>query len=412
MEYQGEFRHVRRASRLTLICLLSLGLLSEFAAGEGPALAPEDFAILPWGGTPGDKSVLDEIKACGFNLAGFVAPEGVEAVGAAGLKCIVSDPRIHVGDDLASLDEVEVRKRVLAATEKLRDHPAVYGFYLRDEPSVPLFPALGRFAAAVREAAPNKRTYINLFPIYVNAGQVGAKDYEDYVESFITRVKPSFVSYDNYSLMDDGSLRDGYYENLEVVRKLSLKHNLPFWNIVLGNAHFHYAEPTEGGLRFQAYSSLAYGVRGLSYFTYFTPAIGNYRLGAIDQFGHKTPTWDMLLRVNLQIQRLGPTYIKLKSVNVFHYPYGPASAAKLDSSRYLSAISGSTFVVGEFEGPKGEPFVLIVNKDLRRSTPFDVKFKDGGTIHVVSAYSGGMEPWAGENTWLAPGQGMLLMLKK
>ncbi len=42
----------------------------------------------------------------------------------------------------------------------------------------------------------------------------------------------------------------------------------------------------------------------------------NYRLGPIDQFGHKTPTWDWLRNVNLQIHALAPTLITLRSVNL------------------------------------------------------------------------------------------------
>ena len=40
-------------------------------------------------------------------------------------------------------------------------------------------------------------------------------------------------------------------------------------------------------MRFQVYTSLAYGARGLAYFKYFTPAVGNYRNGPIDPFGHE-----------------------------------------------------------------------------------------------------------------------------
>ena len=42
---------------------------------------------------------------------------------------------------------------------------------------------------------------------------------------------------------------------------------------------------------------MAYGGRGIQCFTYFAPEIGNYRLAAIDQFGNRTQTWDMLRRV-------------------------------------------------------------------------------------------------------------------
>jgi hypothetical protein len=400
------------AAAAACILLLSVGKITAVAApNEVPRLAPEEFAILPWGHTSGDADMLREVRECGFNLAGFVAPEHLDAVAASGLKCIVSDPDIHVADAAAGLDEVEVQKRVATLTARAAGHSAMFGYYLRDEPGAGLYPALARFVAALRQADPDHSSYINLFPNYASPGQMGAPTYEEYVESFVTTVKPAFISYDHYALLDDGSLRDGYFQNLEAVRKTALKHGLPFWNIILSNAHFRYAEPSEGGLRFQVYTTLAYGGRGISYFTYFAPAIGNYRLAPIDQFGHKTPTWDMLRNVNLQIHRLGPTYLKLKSVNVFHHADVPAGCAGINASRHLAAVNGGRFVVGEFEGPGGQPFVMIVNKDLHVSTAFDVKFKQPGRIMQTSAYTGQTAPWGGENNWLAAGQGMLLSLE-
>ena len=55
------------------------------------------------------------------------------------------------------------------------------------------------------------------------------------------------------------------------------------------------------------YTTLAYGGRGLAYFTYFAPPVGGYRAAPVDQFGHETPTWHNLQNVNLQVQKLGPT---------------------------------------------------------------------------------------------------------
>lgn len=402
---------MRVCSRLGIGLVVSL-MLSGMASGQekaDAAPAPEQFAILPWGGTPGDPTVLADVKACGFNLAGFVPPEALDAVAAAGLKAIVSG--LHVDDSTAGLDEAEVARRVQALTGKTASHPATFGYYLRDEPSAGLYPALARWSAAVRAAAPGATPYINLFPNYANAGQLGAPSYEEYLEKFVTTVRPSFISYDNYSLMDNGGLRDGYFQNLEAVRAAALRHDLPFWNIVLSNAHFNYAEPTDGGLHFQMYTTLAYGARGISYFTYFAPAIGNYRLAPIDQFGNKTRTWEMLRRVNLQIHKLAPTYLKLKSVNVFHHPNVPAGCRGLDSSKFLAGLHGGDLMAGEFEGPSGGQYVMVVNKDLHRSTAFSLQFKSAGPVQMVNSYTGRKHPWAGENVWLAPGQGMLLFVE-
>jgi hypothetical protein len=382
------------------------------AAEPDTALSPEHFAILPWGGVPADEKVLQEIKECGFNLAGFVNPDGLDAVAAAGLKCIVSGHGTHVGDDQARLDDAEIAKRVTGFVDRVGKHPAVFGYYLRDEPSATVYSGLARWSAAYRNADPKAVPYINLFPNYASPAQMGVPTYEEYVESFVTICKPPFISYDHYALLDDGSIRNGYFQNLEIVRAAALRHKLPFWNIVLSNAHFNYAEPTEAGLRFQVYTTLAYGGRGISYFTYFAPTSGNYRLAPIDQFGRKTPTWDMLRRVNLQIHKLAPAYCKLKSVNVFHLPDVPSGCQAATSSKYLDEVSGGSFVVGEFEGPERRPYVMIVNKSLQRSVPFSVRFKSPGQIMQVNAYTGTTNPWAGENNWLAAGQGMLLSLAK
>jgi hypothetical protein len=375
-------------------------------------LEPEEFPILPWGETPGDLDALKELRACGFNLAGFVDPEILDLVSEARLKGIVFHSRARVDENDCRLDEAQIDQRVAAFVQQVGQHPAIFGYFLSDEPGAQIFPGLSKRVGAFRKTAPQAYAYINLFPNYASSKQMDVSTYEKYLESYIQTVRPRFICYDHYALMNDGSLRNGYFQNLEAVRDAAQRHGLPFWNTVLANAHFRYAEPTEAGLRFQLYTTLAYGGRGICYFTYFAPAIGNYRLAPIDQFGHKTPTWDMLRSVNLQLHRIGKVYLTLKSVNVFHYPKVPRGCSSRKTSRWLSKVKGRNLLVGEFEGPNGEPFVMVVNKSLHDSTYFHVTFKEPGEVQYISAYHGQIDGWEGEHAWLAPGQGMLLTLKK
>ncbi|MBN1899800.1 hypothetical protein JW926_00575 [Candidatus Sumerlaeota bacterium] len=369
-------------------------------------LAAEDFLLMPWGWTPGNKQAMQDIRDCGFNMAGFVAPEHVGLVQKAGLKCFVDDPNVSTMVENDKLSDTEIAERVKAMTANLKDNSCVYGYYIKDEPHPGLFPNLARWANAVRKADPDATPYINLLP-----GD-GASYMDGYVEGFVNTINPSYISYDRYALMDDGSVGNGLYTNLEAIRKVALKHGIPFWNIVLTNSHFHYAEVTQGGLYLQVYASLAYGCRGISYFTYFSPLIGNYRNAAVDQFLHKTSTWDMLRLLNLQIRQLSPTYLKLKSVNVFHNQDVPDSCSGMDTSRHLAEVSGGNFLVGEFEAPDATPFVMVVNKDIHKSTGFQVKFKEPGVVMMTNPYTGETKPFGGENGWLAPGAGALLSLKK
>lgn len=375
-------------------------------------LKPSEFVITPWGSVPSDLESLKEIRDCGFNLAGFIDPSHLDLVSEVGLQCLVFDRSVHVSDTEAQLDQAEIDKRVEAAVKRVANHKAAYGYVLRDEPGANAFPGLGRYVAAFKKYSPDALAYINLFPNYASPGQMNAPTYEDYLETFVKTVQPKFLSYDHYALMDDGTLRDGYFQNLEAMRKASLKHNLPFWNCVLSCAHFNYAEPTPAGFRFQAYTTLAYGGRGLSYFLYAGSHTGNYRLSPIDPFGHKTPTWDMLRDVNLQIHRIGPVYVTLKSINVFHHPEVPEGCSGIATSKLLQSVEGGNLLVGEFEGPGGQPYVMIVNKDLHKSTPIEVKFKQEGQILKVNQYSGDTYGFRGEDYWLAAGQGALLTVKK
>jgi len=118
----------------------------------------------------------------------------------------------------------------------------------------------------------------------------------------------------------------------------------------------------------------------------------------------------MMRNVNLQLHRIVPTYLKLKSVNVFHHPNVPDGCKGIASARLVASVAGGEMLVGEFEDESGGSWAMVVNKDLHRSTPFDIRFKMEGTIHMINPYTGSENTWAGEHNWLAPGQGMLLRL--
>ena len=278
---------------------------------------------MAWNSVPNDLAVLGKMHDAGLTVAGFAAPGTLDACEAAGLKAIVSDPRCD-GYDWQNVDDAKARTNVANLAAEVGKHPAVFGYYLRDEPPAAFFPGLAKVADLLRERSPGKWPYINLFPDYATPDQLGTSNYTEYLERFVALCHPTIISYDNYSLMDDGSVRDNYWTNLESVRAACRKHDLEFWNIVLAVSHFSYRELNDADFRFEVYTTLAYGGRGISYFTYFAPATGNYRNAAIDQFGHETPTWHSMQYVNLQIQKLAPTLLQLTSDAVYHIGKIPA----------------------------------------------------------------------------------------
>jgi hypothetical protein len=248
--------------------------------------------------------------------------------------------------------------------------------------------------------------------LYCPPFALGAPTYDEYVEQFVQVCKPTILSYDHYALMSGTALRPQYFANLESMRRAAQKHNLPFWNIVLAPAHFNYREVTEADFRFQAYTSLACGARGLAYFKYFTPAVGNYRNGPIDQFGNETSTWHSMQHVNLQIGKLAGTLLKLKSDRVYHFGEVPEGCAGPDDKSLVKAVRGP-MLVGDFTHEDGSRYVMIVNKNLTASVTPNPEFRQPiEKLYFVSPYNGTLGEFAGEQTWLAPGHGVLLKLAK
>ncbi len=376
---------------------------------------------MAWGGSPSDPAQLRGMREAGLNISGFCRVADLERVRAAGLTCFISDKRIGGHEPLQLPSEDELRRNIGELKKEIGDNPAALGFYLQDEPDAPSMPGLGKLAALMREAMPDKWPYVNLFPYRVPPSRLGTSDYDSYVRMLVKTIGQPFLSYDNYSLVN-GEMLDYFYTNLEIIRRLGLETGTPFWNCILANAHFNYMEPSDATFNLQVYSTLAYGGRGIQYFTYFAPEIGNYRLAAIDQFGNRTATWDMLRRVNNQIHALAPTVIRLHSTGVYHYPDVPEQGQPLSASeliarvemtqRYVRPPVGGRFLIGEFADPGNRRYFLIVNKDLKNSFQFRVELKqEGRKLIRVSPYTGQEEPFGREMDWLAPGAGVLFRVE-
>lgn len=391
------------------ILFIAAGLISFAVLSIEAAPSDAFFPIMPWDDIPNDRAVISKIKECGFTIAGFVSPETLKTCRKAGIKAIVSDPRIN-GFDWAKLDAATARKKALPAIIAVRRNPALYGYFLRDEPGAGLFPGLAIMTELVHEAAPQTPAYVNLFPNYAVPDQLGAASYDKYLDEFASTVHPAWLCYDHYALMDDGSLGGGYWANLMEMRAMARKYNVPFWNIILALAHFRFRIPTPDDLRFEVYSSLACGARGIVYYSYFAYKVGNYRGAAIDQFGHETPTWGNVQNINLQIQKLAPTLLKLTSDDVYHFGKAPPGCRGPDTNSLVSRMDGD-YAVGDFTHADGTRYVMVVNENLRASAPCFPRFRHARKgIEFISPYTGQTEPFEGEQTWLAPGAGVLLKL--
>ncbi|TAM83101.1 MAG: hypothetical protein EPN47_06585 [Acidobacteria bacterium] len=407
----------------TILSLLLAGALYPARAQifvDAPEISPRDFALMAWDQSPPDPHQLDLMRQAGLNISGFCSPGELDQVQAAKLSCFVTDDRANGYDWTGLPDEKELQGKIDALVKEVRNHPAALGFFLHDEPPTQMMPGLAKVASMLQQAMPGARAYVNLLPNYATASQLGATSYEAYVQKFVDAVHPPLLSYDNYSLFN-GEMQGRFFTNLATIRNASQKAGIPFWNVILANSHFSYMEPTDATLALQAYSTIAYGGRGIEYFTYFSPKVGNFRMAAVDQFGHRTATWYMMRRLNNQIRELAPWLVKLHSTGVYHSAPLPEGAEPVDKSELVKQVRATTFqsppvapeyLAGEFRDDEGHPFLMVVNRSLKYSMRYAIDLKDSGQhLVLVSPYTGQLVSFTGEMNWLAPGQGALLEVK-
>ncbi|MBN1250074.1 MAG: hypothetical protein JXC32_20585 [Anaerolineae bacterium] len=387
------------------------------------------FPISYWVGPPLTADRIQEAAGCGFTVLPIVAAteaelrRGLDLVQQAGVQALVVDRRIHRDlPDRAGWETV-----VNAVVEAYADHPALYGYMLTDEPHLRDFEKLAALTAAFRQRDPERVPYINLFPNYASAEQLGALSYEAHVAAYLDTVRPPVLSYDHYALMEWGD-RPEYFENLEIIRRQALRAGVPFWNIILATPHFSYRDPSPADLRWQVITTLAYGGKGLAYFTYWTLDVENYRDGIISMYGERTPKYAVVQQLNRELHRLGPHLLKLTSTRVAHWPDAPQGATVLDGEGLVTSVEGGAFVVGEFVGEAGDGWVMVVNRDREHAAWTTLRLAaPGATLDEVARSTGELRPISRDQGvdavqtttdglvarfWLAPADGRLLRVRR
>lgn len=407
------------------ITMMAVSLLTHLTHAQAPS--PDFFPILPWDrmqaldGDADRRSGLASAAECGFTIAGFVRASDVPACERLGLRAIVyPEPDSGLANPKRRLTDEQIDQQVRRLAELTRDSPAVLGYYIRDEPGARSFPYLGRIVAAVKAHAPGKLAYINLFPGYATLGatdtsQLQTATFAEYLERYVREVKPQFLSYDNYMVQYSQDLRDpakaaAYFRDLLEVRRVALEHDLPFWNIVSSNQIRPFATvPSPANLLLQAWTTLAAGGRGVSWYRYTQ---GGYQYAPIDKEGRRTVTWSYLRMVNEQLRVIGPIMNRLRSTGVGFSGLTLLPGAPALPGRLVQAVEcAEPLMIGEFAGADEPDHAILVNLSLERSARVQIRLAADRPMEVYSPVDG-RRAAIGAELWLTAGQGMLVCVRR
>lgn len=350
---------------------------------------------LAWGSIPeqftSDKR-FEELKESGithnFNWFYSNAEEAKKALDAAsksGVKVILNCPEITTDPE--------------GIVARFKNHPALAGYNLGDEPNSDLFAAYAELAKRIRALDKNHYCYVNLPRITHLDPRFGrgTENYKEYVNDFILKLNPGFLSYDNYTIYymkDKNELTTDphMFENLEVIKNAANKANINFWAFCLTASHSVgfgkriYPEPSTGMMRLYVYSDLAYGAQGIEYFTYWLPPTKDtsivrssekYFSAPISYEGKKGLIYDRLKTINTEIKNLSFVFAGAKVKWVRHtgtqIPMGTTKLNKELESTPFKVLNASGGLIVSLMEKADKNYLVLVNRDYSKSIDLNIE---------------------------------------
>jgi hypothetical protein len=377
-----------------------------------------EFTITFWCGPPLDR--LDDARAAEIAAAGFTAigapcegpvtpalnQQALAVAARHGLRLWITDPRL----DANAVREPDWTARLAEGVRAYRDHPALAGYFVADEPPVSRFAAVAAVVAALRAHDPAHPAYVNLYADYAPPETLGTERYEDYLARYVGTVRPAFLSYDHYPFRLDRD-RSSFFTNLRTIRTVATHEGLPFVLIVQAMPHGSYRDPTDAELAWQAFHALAAGAAGVSYFAYWTPVDvpdrddWQFRYGLIEG-GRPTRHYFAAARINHSLARLAAALETFSTVALADATGEVAPSPPLGP---LDAVEGGPVTIGLFADHAGRFAALLVNRDSRYGVTVRVRTRPGFPApRAFDAEQGRWETTPIDRLVLAPGWAHLL----
>lgn len=279
----------------------------------------------------------------------------------------------------------------------------------------------------------DKVAYVNLYPIYAynsdpttcysqnfgtGTGQPKASGYISYVRTFLSQfdshTRPAqILSFDHYNFQLPNAPQNDWFFNLRIIRDLASEYSrpnqrIPFW-VVLQLSPFKYpsdqaypANFTFTNTRWQVWTALAYGVKGISYWM-LTDGHNPYEdwdSGILKPNGDTVAVrYSQLRALNGEVHKLGPILMKLDPVTAIHQSaLGDTGIAHevLSSTRKVyniissfGAASDSVMAGYLKDRENGDDYLLVVNKALIQSKSFTINLTNrADSVMLVSRATG------------------------
>ena len=309
--------------------------------------------------------------------------------------------------DIMKVDgEIMASDREIAAKlQEMYQYDSFGGLFLRDEPTSDMFPfikkCLDKLNAIQNELGyTDLNVYLNLLlylsPEWLSNGTDSTMTWPKYIRS-LSATGVEYLSFDMYPIQGAApAVSTTWFRYLGMMNEAALEVGKPW----MGYAQVGGSTPsypyevrvtTEGELRWDIHTMLAFGAKGINYYILVSPPYfanaGVSELNThsiINVYGEKTAYWYMAKEINSQIQSMDHILMNCKHEGVIIAGKSPCEydgKDRLKTYRGLKAVSGNA-LIGCFDY-KGETALLVVNNDFTADNEIILSFDKLYSCQVI-----------------------------
>lgn len=299
---------------------------------------------------------------------------------------------------------------------KYKDNPFLAGWLLNDQPfyynlypgaevsmcdtsSLPSYYSqnLKQLYDYIRHVDPEHMVYFN-FACTENPCYIGNNaNYELYLRNLYARFNLPLWSFDLYPVTGgdtDWTVNyEWFYKYLLIYRNICVSTGRPFWYYAQCVSYkfkgkMHFPTPTEAMMRYEAFTALAFGAKGIVFWYYAqrkNEPNWEYVISPVTEDRQKTAVWYSLRMVISEIQELDGVFLDTEVVNIFTHgmpaygigvlkvPYGPLE---------LMLSDNPGFIVSHLRRMNTN-YLLMVSKDLKRNQKLTTRFNVVSRVYMI-----------------------------
>ena len=402
-----------------------------------------------------------------YNIRGDFTPDEVDTWAECGLTVTLTERTFYGKDDISSLvpfldraaeknimlianvvgitnvdilkmTDEEYESRFTEVYNIFKGHPALYGFYVGDEPSSKdMYDAAARCIRIMKRVAPELRPYINFqgSSCFHDPECFDGRTFQDWLIELNAETGFADFSFSQYEQvagrpgvetpMDSGDMGiEYYYRALKPLIEVAESANVNVWGSLLLSAHYHFRVPTEYDIMWQITTSAVCGCRGMIGFRFYDRSFGpNYHGSPVDEYGYKTEQFYKLLRCQRRFNdHYGELLMSLRRQGTYFLgkQRGDYSTFGEGTHPAITKIKANEdALVGFFKAEDGTEYMCLVNGSQVNDGVYKIFVDDAYTLNEVQCNGKNSFPYAYQNTdahwdgqWLYPGQMAMFRIEK